>query len=195
MSSSSGAARQWGRVVPLQPLSTRLTAWFITAIVAAIVTFLFFAQYARKETVTGYLTPASGTARVLAPQAGTVSEIYVEQGQRVEDGQPLMAVTISQIATSGEDVNAGSRLDAIFILHAFVGRVLAIGGIDVLTAGCDLANGHGHQRLAVFNALALLDIDLADSPGLRRQDPRRAGSRRRIAGHRLLAGVLREEER
>ena len=69
-------ARQWGRVVPLQPLSTRLTAWFITAIVAAIVTFLFFAQYARKETVTGYLTPASGTARVLAPQAGTVSEIY-----------------------------------------------------------------------------------------------------------------------
>jgi len=98
--------RQWGRVVPLQPLSTRLTAWFITAVVAAILTFLFFAQYARKETVTGYLMPASGTARVMAPQPGTVSAIYVEQGQSVEDGQPLMAVTISQIATNGEDVNA-----------------------------------------------------------------------------------------
>jgi membrane fusion protein len=98
--------RQWGRVVPLQPLSTRLTAWFITAMVAAIVTFLFFAQYARKETVAGYLMPASGTARVMAPQSGIVSAIYVEQGQSVEDGQPLMTVTISQIATNGEDVNA-----------------------------------------------------------------------------------------
>src|SRR4051794_1040285 len=98
--------RQWGNVVPLQPLSTRLTAWFITAIVTAIVAFLFFAQYARKETVTGYLTPASGTARVVAPQAGTVSEIYVEQGQSVEAGQPLMAVTINQVAANGEDVNA-----------------------------------------------------------------------------------------
>lgn len=98
--------RQWGHVVPLQPLSIRLTAWFIMAVVAAVVTFLFFAQYARKETVTGYLMPASGTARVLAPQPGTVSAIHVELGQRVDAGQPLMTVTISQVASDGEDVNA-----------------------------------------------------------------------------------------
>jgi membrane fusion protein len=98
--------RQWGSVVPLQPLSTRLIAWFITSVVAAIVAFLFFAQYARKETVAGYLVPASGTARILAPQPGTVSAIYVELGQSVEAGRPLMAVTTSQVASNGEDVNA-----------------------------------------------------------------------------------------
>ena len=98
--------RQWGRVVPLQPLSARLMVWFVTACAAAVVAFLFFAQYARKETVAGFLAPASGTARVFAPQPGTVSAVHVEQGQRVEEGQPLLTVTLSQVAASGDDVNA-----------------------------------------------------------------------------------------
>jgi membrane fusion protein len=97
--------RQWGRVVPLQPQSTKLMVCFITAVAVALIAFLFFAQYARKETATGYLVPASGTAKVFAPQQGIISAIYVEQGQRVDEGQPLLAVATSQIATSGEDVN------------------------------------------------------------------------------------------
>ena len=98
--------RQWGRVVPLQPLPARLMVWFVTACMAAVLVFLFFAQYARKETVAGFLAPASGTARVFAPQPGTVSAIHVEQGDRVEEGQPLLTVTLSQVAASGADVNA-----------------------------------------------------------------------------------------
>jgi membrane fusion protein len=97
--------RQWGRVVPLQRLPTRLMFWFITAAVAAVVAFLFIAQYARKETVIGYLTPASGSARIFAPQLGIISAVHVEQGQRVTEGQPLVSVTIDQIAANGEDVN------------------------------------------------------------------------------------------
>ncbi len=97
--------RQWGRVVPLQPLPTRVMVWLIATATAAIIAFLFLAQYARKETVTGYLAPASGTARVFAAQQGIVSAIYVEQGQRVEEGQPLLAVRTSRIATSGEDID------------------------------------------------------------------------------------------
>ncbi len=98
--------RQWGRVVPLQLLSVRLTVWFVTGTVAAVIAALFFAQYARKEIVAGYLTPASGTAKVFVPQQGTITAIYVEQGQLVEEGQPLLTVTTSQITTSGNDVNA-----------------------------------------------------------------------------------------
>lgn len=98
--------RQWGRVVPLQPLSTRLFVWSVTAAVAAIVAFLFVAQYARKETVVGYLAPASGTAKVFVPQSGTIDAVHVRQGQRVERGQPLLDVAVNQIATSGDDVNA-----------------------------------------------------------------------------------------
>lgn len=98
--------RQWGRVVPLQPLRTRVTVWALIAAVAAILGFLSVAQYARKETVVGYLVPSAGTARIFPPTAGTISARYVEQGQMVEAGQPLVAVTTSQIAANGEDVNA-----------------------------------------------------------------------------------------
>ncbi len=98
--------RQWGRVVALQPLPTRLMVWFIVAAAVAAVAFLFYGHYARKETVPGYLTPAAGTAKVFAPQAGTVTAIYVEQGQRVGAGQPLLSVVTSRTASDGEDVDA-----------------------------------------------------------------------------------------
>jgi membrane fusion protein len=98
--------RQWGRVVPLQPLSTRLMVWCIIAASACVVAFLFFAQYARKEVAIGYLTPASGTARVFASQPGTINAVYVRQGQHVDQGQPLLAVDTSQFAGSGQEVNA-----------------------------------------------------------------------------------------
>src|SRR4028119_83796 len=81
--------RQWGQVVLLQPLSTKIMAWSAVALVGLIFIFLFLAQYSRKETVTGYLTPASGTARIFAPRLGVVRAVHVEEGQQVVEGQPL----------------------------------------------------------------------------------------------------------
>jgi membrane fusion protein len=97
--------RQWGRIALLQPLSTKIITWFIAAAVAVIVTFLFLGQYARKETVIGYLTPTAGTAKIFAPQQGIIKEIYVKEGQEVEKGQALLAIETSQIVANGEDVN------------------------------------------------------------------------------------------
>jgi len=98
--------RQWGRVVPLQRLSTRLMVWSVSATAAGAIAFLFVAQYARKEIAPGYLAPIAGTARVFASQPGTISSVHVHQGDMVEKGQPLLTVLNSQIAASGEDVNA-----------------------------------------------------------------------------------------
>jgi membrane fusion protein len=97
--------RQWGRVVPMQPMPVRLMVWFISGAALAVVAFLFIAQYARKETVTGYLVPMTGSARIFAPQQGIVSAVHVELGQRVTEGQPLLSITTDQIAANGEDVN------------------------------------------------------------------------------------------
>jgi membrane fusion protein len=98
--------RQWGRVALLQPVATKVITWFIVAAVALAVGFLFLAQYPRKETVVGYLTPTAGTAKIFAPQQGAIKEIYVKEGQQVELGQALVAVETSQIAADGQDVNA-----------------------------------------------------------------------------------------
>jgi membrane fusion protein len=98
--------QQWGQITLLQPLSTKVVSWFIAATVAVVVVFLFLAQYARKETVIGYLTPTAGTAKIFAFQQGTIKEIYVKEGQQVEKGQPLLAIETSQIAANGQDINA-----------------------------------------------------------------------------------------
>jgi len=97
--------RQCGSVASLQPISTKVVAWLLLSFSVAIVTFLFLAQYARKETAIGYLTPAAGTAKVFAAQRGTIKQVFVQEGERVREGQPLLAVETSQIAADGIDVN------------------------------------------------------------------------------------------
>ena len=50
-----------------------------------IVLFLSLGQYARKETVTGYLAPSAGIVKVFAPRPGsTIRAVHVEEGQQVE---------------------------------------------------------------------------------------------------------------
>jgi len=98
--------RQWGEVALLQPLSTRLLSWSAAAAFVAVMAFACLTQYARKETVPGYLTPAAGTAKVFAANPGVVTEVYVREGDEVREGQPLLTIGTGQIAADGQDVNA-----------------------------------------------------------------------------------------
>jgi membrane fusion protein len=98
--------RQWGDVASLQPLSLKIETWFVAAVVALLIGFLFVAQYARKETAVGYLTPTKGTAKVFVPRRGTVKEVHVADGDTVKEGQPLLTIETDQIAADGVDVNA-----------------------------------------------------------------------------------------
>ncbi len=99
--------RQGGQVALLQPLSTKIITWFVAASVTIIIIFLFLGQYARKETVIGYLAPTAGIAKIFAVKAGTIKDIYVKEGEAVKKGQSLLTVETSQIAENGQDVNAG----------------------------------------------------------------------------------------
>ena len=98
--------RSWGEVVSLQPISSTILSWALGALVALILFFLSIAQYARKETVTGYLTPTFGTAKIFVPQQGYIKELHVKEGQEVVEGEPLLTVVTSQITANGDDVNA-----------------------------------------------------------------------------------------
>jgi membrane fusion protein len=96
----------WGEVVSLQPISSMILSWTLAGLVAFILIFISIAQYARKETVTGYLTPTSGTAKILVPQQGFIKELHVKEGQEVAEGDPLLTIVTSQISANGDDVNA-----------------------------------------------------------------------------------------
>ncbi|WP_448206662.1 HlyD family efflux transporter periplasmic adaptor subunit [Azospirillum sp. sgz302134] len=71
-----------------------------------ILIFLTVAQYARKETVRGYLTPTAGTAKIFIPRQGTISAVHVKEGEIVRQGQSLLTIATAQIAADGEDVDA-----------------------------------------------------------------------------------------
>lgn len=104
--------RQWGEVSLLQPLSIKLTVWFIAVAVALVMPFLSLAQFAKKETVVGYLTSTAGAVKVFAPREGTIKTIYVEEGEQIQEGQPLLTVATDKITDEGKDVD-GVVLDSL----------------------------------------------------------------------------------
>jgi len=116
--------REWGQVAQLQPISIKIFTWFITAVTALVITFLFLGQYSRKETVVGYLTPTSGTSKIFVPQRGTVRQVQVTEGEQVHEGQTLLVVDTDQIAASGQDVNA-TMLDTLRSQKDLLARQIA----------------------------------------------------------------------
>jgi membrane fusion protein len=116
--------KQWGHVALLQPPSIKLLTWLFAAAVALILAFVCLAQYARKETVAGYLVPSAGTAKIFVPQKGFVKQLHVREAEEVEEGQPLLTISTEQIATSGEDVN-NTILDTLTLQREWIKRQIS----------------------------------------------------------------------
>ncbi len=98
--------RRSGEVLLLQPVAAKLLFCAITAIFALMVVYLAWAQYARKETVAGYLAPTAGVAKIFVLRAGTVTAVHVSEGQEVDEDQPLLTVKIDQATADGQNVDA-----------------------------------------------------------------------------------------
>jgi len=105
-------AGQYGGISLAQPISSKIITWSLVAVFAAILTFSGLAQYTRKETVQGFITPTSGTGKIFAPSPGVVTDVFVKEGEDVEQGRPLLGIATPQVAANGLDVNA-TVLDAI----------------------------------------------------------------------------------
>jgi membrane fusion protein len=98
--------RQFGRAILLQPVSLKVITGFLATVVALLLIMLVIGQYSRKATVSGYLIPASGTAKIFALQRGTITKVHVAEGQEVQKQQPLLTIDTTQISATGEDINA-----------------------------------------------------------------------------------------
>jgi membrane fusion protein len=71
------------------------------AFAASLVAFSIWGEYARRERVDGFLALDSGAARLLAPQAGTVTDILAKEGDEVAVGQPLIRLSFERVTASG----------------------------------------------------------------------------------------------
>jgi membrane fusion protein len=105
---------QWlGAINLATPLSFAWWAALATLLAAAILLFLIFGHYTRRETVSGQLLPSAGLLTLSAQTTGTVTRTLVHEGERVAAGQPLAEIS-GDLATQMGDTHAvvGAQLRA-----------------------------------------------------------------------------------
>jgi len=96
--------RLLGDVILTQPLPLTITTGFLTVVVSILIVFLTFAQYSRKEQVTGYISPEHGVVRLHASKGGVVVRLHVDEGDLVSAGSPLVTIDAERITGSGISV-------------------------------------------------------------------------------------------
>jgi membrane fusion protein len=71
------------------------------AFAAMIVGFMFWGEYTRRERVEGFLALEAGAAPILAPEAGTLVELMVREGDTVAAGSPIARLSLERGTASG----------------------------------------------------------------------------------------------
>lgn len=98
--------RLTGVITLAQPLSIKLTVVTLSSVAAAVIVFLFTAEYSRKETVRGFLMPSKGVIQSFANQGGTIEKLHVKEGDSVIKGQALASIVVQQNDSQGLDLSS-----------------------------------------------------------------------------------------
>lgn len=96
--------RLMGEVTIAVPLRFHVLGLALLVVVAIAVAFLALADFSRKETVPGYLRPDRGIVKIRSPRAGVVHALFVEEGEEVRAGQPLLVLVSEVVAGDGRTV-------------------------------------------------------------------------------------------
>ena len=102
---SHQSERLTGTVSLAQPLSLKLTVTLLVITAVFIIVFLFNAQYARKETVRGFLKPNKGVIKSYAVQGGIIEKLWIKEGDKVTQGQTLATIVVPQSNSQGIDLS------------------------------------------------------------------------------------------
>jgi membrane fusion protein len=94
-----------GAVSLAQPLSLSVTIFFLVTMVAAVVVYLSYSSYTRKESVQGYLRPDKDLVKSYSDRNGIVEKIHVTEGGLVNRGDPLVTIVTRLHQISGEDLS------------------------------------------------------------------------------------------
>jgi membrane fusion protein len=92
------------------PLPWHAVGFLLLAILVTTLIFLFSANYARVEMVSGLIVPDKGIAIAVATRPGIVTQLLVKEGQAVEHGEALAHISSGETLTSGQ--NAPGQITA-----------------------------------------------------------------------------------
>ena len=74
---------------------------FFLAMVAGIFIFALNAEFSRKETVVGFLSPDKGLVRVMALKPGLVKQMFVSNGDSVKEGDRIALIEVDAVSEGG----------------------------------------------------------------------------------------------
>jgi membrane fusion protein len=66
---------------------------FALLMAGSVLALLFFVDYTRKARIPGWLVPQHGLARIVTPQPGVVTQVFVHEGMTVRTGEPLLVLS------------------------------------------------------------------------------------------------------
>lgn len=91
-----------GRIQLVRPVSFSVLTGLVAVTAIAVGGYLFQGEYTRKAHVFGVLVPDQGVLRLLSPQAGTVVERRVSEGDAVQAGDILFVVSVDRSTAAGD---------------------------------------------------------------------------------------------
>lgn len=99
--------RQWlGAVRLATPVSHQVWGLAAACTTMAILLWLYFGQYTRREHVTGQLLPTAGMVTLSSHAAGTIARILVHEGTSVAAGEPLAELSGDSVSLRMGDTRA-----------------------------------------------------------------------------------------
>lgn len=94
---------QWlGSIRLGRPLSFSVVTVTALSMAAALIAFAGWGDVTRKVTVHGLLLPEGGLINVAAQQAGVIADVFVQEGDLVQAGQPLLRLRSERITAAGD---------------------------------------------------------------------------------------------
>lgn len=98
-----------GEIILVRPLSFTFLTGMAALMALVVICFFLFGSYTKRTTIHGQLVPATGQVKIHVRQTGIVSEKFVQEGQLVERGEPLIALTSERYGEDGAVQAAISR--------------------------------------------------------------------------------------
>ena len=97
-----------GDVLLARPVALHFLTALGAIIALGVVLFGCVAEYTRKAHVSGYLAPTKGLIKVYAPQAGTLIEKRVREGQSVRQGDTLYVLSTERSSLQAREAQAAA---------------------------------------------------------------------------------------
>jgi len=159
---SHQSERLTGAITLAQPLSIKLTVLILVSVAISIITFLFSAEYSRKETVRGFLMPNKGVIKSFANQGGTIEKLWVTEGDKVTKGQSLATLLVQQSNSEGVDLSeqlADQLNTQASLLSDEITQHQALKAQEILNLQAQQA-ALKNEQIALENQLALVEEKL-----------------------------------